>query len=302
MNCPLCKGIDIIYLERIDNKYLIRLYKKMLSKDFSYLINSSISYCECQNCNLKFFTPLITGDEKFYNCLQELDFYYMDDKEEFIKAKQYIKQTDKVLEVGSGKGAFAKCIPTKDYVGLDFSLKAKELAAEHGVVIKNEMIQHYAQSHCEEFDVVVSFQVLEHVSDPDSFIQSKVDALKVGGTLIIAVPNEDSFIKYAPNNLLNMPPHHVTRWGEETLFYLTRKYNLELLELYCEPVQEVHKRWFLSVLFQNALLKHKLIDCSFIRKIIHRLGWLFSGIFIRGITNEMLPKGHTISAIYRKLG
>ena len=301
MNCPLCNNKNAKKLETINKETLNSLYKKMTAMDFSYLINQDINYCECLNCKLRFFDPLITGDEKFYNSLQKFDWYYMDEKEEYQYAKTYIQDTDKVLEVGSGKGAFAKHLSTKDYIGLDFSENAKKMAAENGILIENEMVQDYSINHKEEFDVVVSFQVLEHVSDPKSFIEAKLAALKVGGKLIIAVPSEDSFLKYVNNGILNMPPHHVTRWSDDTFEFIADQYNLELLDIYHEKVQEVHKRYFLNTLVQNSLLCTKLLDTSFMRKVISKFASLVSRFLIKGLTDEMLPNGHNVLAVYRKV-
>ena len=272
----------------------------MTSIEFSYLLNEDINYCECLNCKLRFYDPLITGDEKFYNSLQKFGWYYMDEKEEYVYAKEYIKSSDKVLEVGSGKGAFAKHLPTKDYIGLDFSENAKKMAAENGIAIENEMIQDYAKKHKEEFDVVVSFQVLEHVSDPKSFIESKLEALKIGGKLIIAVPSEDSFLKYVNNGILNMPPHHVTRWSDDTFKFIADKYGLSIVDVYHEKIQEVHKRWYLSTLIGNSFFSNKLIDVSFFRKIINKPIGFFSRILLKGLKDEMLPNGHTVLVVMEK--
>ncbi len=300
MNCPLCKTKDIIKLETINKDKLNSSYKTMTNIDFSYLLYQSIEFCECKNCKLRFFSPLITGDEKFYNSLQGFEWYYMDEKEEYLEAKKYIKSTDKVLEVGSGKGAFAKHLDTKDYIGLDFSINAKQMAAENGITIENEMIQDYVKRHQEEYDVVVSFQVLEHVSDSKNFIESKLQALKSGGKMIIAVPSEDSFLKYVNNGILNMPPHHVTRWSDDTLRFIAKEFDLELLNIYHEKIQEVHKLWYLNTLIQNSLFENKLINSSIIQKICSKFGSLLSRLLIKGLKDEMLPNGHTVLVVYKK--
>ena len=73
-------------------------------------------------------SPGIVGDEKFYNALQKFQWYYQEEKSEFKFAKEFIKPNDKVLDIGCGKGAFAKLITCKEYVGLDLSSKASEMA------------------------------------------------------------------------------------------------------------------------------------------------------------------------------
>ena len=300
MSCPFCLDETVIELELIDHKKLEKRYRQLTGTDFTYLLDQDLKYCECQNCRLRYYAPLITGDETFYNALQGFEWYYMDEKEEYKEAIKQISPYDKVLEIGSGKGAFAKHLPTDNYTGLDFSQKAKEIAAKNGIKIENEMIQDFADKHPNTFDVVVSFQVLEHVSDPKSFVESQIKALKSGGKLIIAVPSEDSFLKYVTNGILNMPPHHVTRWSDTTLEFIAEQYNLEVIDLYHEKVQKVHKQWYLNTLIQTALLKTKVLDDSLVRKLVARAAELLSKVLVKGLKDELLPNGHTVIAIYKK--
>ena len=300
MNCPLCENKEISKLKNIKKKDLLQLYKKLTKIDFSYLINQDINLCECKKCKLKFYYPLITGDEKFYNSLQHFNWYYGDGKKEHLDAALYINFTDKVLEVGSGKGTFVKYLPTKDYTGLDFSSNAKAMAAENGVVIENEMIEDYALNNENTFDVVVSFQVLEHVMNPRSFLEAKIKSLKVGGKMIIAVPSEDSFLKYCTNNILNMPPHHVTLWSDITFKFIANEFNLEILDISHEKVQEVHKLQYLNTLIGNSLSQNKLIDTSLGQKFKNKVVSIFSRLFIRGLKDEMLPNGHNVLVVYKK--
>lgn len=185
IKCPLCGSSHCNSLENIKKDDLIHLYKRAFNVDVATLINSDISYTHCQECDLRFFVDknnqMPTGDDGFYNALNKFPWYYMGEKKEYQYAKKYIKATDKVLEVGCGKAAFAKFIPTKDYTGLEFSTDAKKLAAKSGITIENISIQEYAKKRPNCFDIVCSFQVLEHVSNPREFIQSKLEALNGGG-------------------------------------------------------------------------------------------------------------------------
>ncbi len=302
MDCILCSSKDIDNIGKIDIKSLIKLYFKITRIDFSYLFNkdTNLLYNQCRKCGLKYFTPLIVGDEKFYNSFQEIDWYYMDEKEEFQYAKKFIKNNDKVLEVGCGKGEFARIVPTNCYVGLDSSEKAKKMANKNGVRIKNESIELHAQNHQDYYDVVCSFQVLEHVPDPFSFLNSSIQTLKKGHFLIIAVPSENSFLKHVTNGALNMPPHHISRWSDDTLDYLTKIFDLELLEIYHEKIQPIHRRYFLHTLISNIFLKPKLVDLSIRRKIINKISLLFAKFIEKNIKKEFLPNGHTVIGVYRK--
>ena len=108
MSCVLCKYRYVSVLDKIKSGDLVRLYRKFLNVDFSYLIKQDFIYYECQNCKLRYYDPPITGDEKFYQELQKFGWYYMDSKKEFEIAKLHINEQDRILEIGSGKGAFLR--------------------------------------------------------------------------------------------------------------------------------------------------------------------------------------------------
>lgn len=300
IECPLCSSTTIVFLEKIKRRDLLKLYKNLTGKDFSYLINQDLEYYFCKHCELKFYFPLITGDEQFYNTLQKFNWYYLNNKYEFDYAKKFIKKRDHVLEIGAGRGVFAKKLLTKNYIGLDTSQKAKELANKEGIKIENETIEDHAKKINNFYDVVCCFQVLEHVSNPKNFLKASIDVLRKEGILIIAVPSENSFLKFATNNILNMPPHHLTRWSDSTLKYLSKIFNLDIIEIHHEPVSEIHKKWYMSTLIQSLLLKPKLLDLSIKRKVISKFSSFLSIILISRLKKEFFSYGHTVIAVFRK--
>ena len=138
-----------------------------------------IEYLCCTSCGLKFFSPSVTGDEHFYyNVLQNPDLYYMDDnKAEYNFASRFITLNDNVLDIGCGKGAFSKNIRFNTYTGLELSTNAKKLANDNGIQIFNQKIQEHSISNQEKYNVVCTFQVLEHVDTSEiyTFLKSAFD-------------------------------------------------------------------------------------------------------------------------------
>jgi len=304
MTCPLCESNSLKLLENIKKIDILNQYSQILKDDFSYLFDSDLKYLQCNQCKLKFFDPLVTGDEKFYNSLQQFDWYYLDDKSEYSLATKFIKESDTVLEIGSGKGAFAKRINAKSYTGLDFSIEAKKMAAKNGIKIYNETIEEHSKKGV-KYDVVVSFQVLEHVSNPKEFIEKSLNCLKENGVMIIAVPSENSFLQDTYNSVLNMPPHHVTRWSDNTLKFISNTYDLELITIDHEEVQPIHKDWFkqtyiTSSIFKKLKFKPSLFRNSYLeRKIIQYQSKLAKLLLIKYDDTET-HYGHTVVAVYKK--
>lgn len=181
MKCILCNKENLCILQTIKRKDLIALYKKM-GVDIKHILTQDLDYYHCQDCDLRFFTlkngEIPVGDDGFYTELIKNSWYYMSEKNEYDFARKFIKKGAKVLEVGCGAGIFGKSLQhIAEYTGLEFSTHAKELAAKNGINIQNISVQDFAKSHKNSFDVACSFQVLEHVSNPRSFLQAQLDCL-----------------------------------------------------------------------------------------------------------------------------
>ena len=300
MRCLLCDSSDIHLVEDVSCDFLKRAYKKKNVSIDHLMTCKDLHYYQCGRCDLRFFVPELTGDDSFYRQLQKSSWYYLDDKQEYVYATNYIDLDSKVLEIGAGRGAFAKFLNKKNYTGLEFSQDAIKLAEGSDVNLINQDIESFAADYSEYYDVVCSFQVLEHVSKPHSFLSAKVQALKPGGKLIVAVPSEDSYIKYVTNDILNMPPHHITRWSDVTLRYLTDLFNIQLIDIYHEKLAEIHKKSMVSTLIQKCFLKPKLIDDGFNRKVISKFSSLLAAPLSKLMPSKMYPDGHTVVAVFEK--
>ncbi|MDY0965306.1 class I SAM-dependent methyltransferase [Massilia sp. CFBP9026] len=256
--CPACHANDTEAVDSVDRKDLIRSYRQKGIDVSAYLHGDSVTLCHCNHCKLGFFDPACVGDGRFYEQLQTQDWYYQDDKPEYAHAAKLIHRDSSVLEVGCGKGAFRRWLPQSiRYTGLEFNDEAVQKARAAGLdVMKQPVEEHAAASP--RYDVVCAFQVLEHVEHPKQFFHACVQALKPGGTLLIAVPAQDSFLAIAPNSPLNMPPHHVTRWTDRALTNLARSEGFSTTDIWHEPVADFHKEWHATTLAYHALTRFGL--------------------------------------------
>ena len=124
-------------------------------------------------------------------------------------------------------------------------------------------------------------------------------AIKWGGginkpLLIIAVPSENSFIQYCVNGILNMPPHHISRFSDTTLHKIAEIFNLKLDCIYHESVQNEHIDFYKSTMWAKCFLSTPLVDRGLLRKIINKAGKIGKH-FIKIPRNAY---GHTAIAIY----
>ena len=97
----------------------------------------------------------------------------------------------RILDVGSGTGYLLRIInrfaPNKDLVGFDPSPKSNSLGP---MMCPTALFTGNLDWKTESpFDCIFCTQVLEHLVDPDSFLQNLYSILSVGGSLVLTVPN-----------------------------------------------------------------------------------------------------------------
>lgn len=303
--CVLCESSDTIKIDYIPKNLLSRAYRKEYNIDIGDDIKEDMHLMHCQNCDLKFFHPCQTGGQSFYTQLQKFDWYYKDEKYEYDHVSNiHIKTTDKVLEIGCGKGAFKDRIKCSDYVGLEFSESAVRQGRHKGRNIRCESIEDHSENNKEKYDVVCSFQVLEHTTNPKSFIECCLKVLKPGGTLILTTPSEDSWLQYKQDFCLNMPPHHVSKWTDRCLINISKIYGIKHVEIHHEPLDSFHIPWYFNSLFVFQVNKLLNIKHSLLKTKRHWISNLFantiSKILGNSIPDAFKGHGHTVISVYKK--
>ena len=286
---------------------LCDLYKQALSVDVAaYFKNiTSIGLYACEKSGLLQYYPEVFGTESLYADLQKNPWYYMEDKAEYSHAKNYINDADSVLEIGCGAGHLATKYAFKHYTGLETNLEAQRLSKSKTVNFRAESIEIFSQSHPEQYDVVCAFQVLEHVPTPYIFLQSALSALKKGGKLILSVPNEESFSFFVPNNILNFPPHHITRWKDSALLFIKEVFGLTDASIVHMPLEPVHDNHYCNsyafyLTCQERKTDHALLPFQEYCNIAH-----VAKKFIPILQHRILHKrntipGHDVLAIFTK--
>ncbi len=306
-HCLLCHSTDVLVIDGVSVAALAKAYGRAYaySPDAELAHVDMLCYCLCQQCDLRFFWPPRTGSEAFYRALQRRPGYYLPDKPEYQMAKRHILHTHAVLEIGCGYAAFAALLPTADYTGLEFSSEAADHASRNGLTVFKQSIEDHAKHHPGRYDVVCSFQVLEHVADVKTFITASLSALKPNGLLIYCVPSAESYISRLENCILNMPPHHVTHWTDAALGKIANLFSVELVALEHEVLAERHIHDYafsvaLSALNKLLGRKHRMFDRSLLQSVLSRIAFYLAYLLSFGLNHvSLLPQGHSVIAVYR---
>jgi 2-polyprenyl-3-methyl-5-hydroxy-6-metoxy-1,4-benzoquinol methylase len=138
-----------------------------------------------------------------------------------------------VLEIGCGRGSFARYLQQQgaNLVAADFSESAIEITKRRLAGLSNcQCLVADVQEipfEAETFDVVISLATLEHVRDPNAGIAELVRVTRIGGRLIVMIPNYFSLVGlwriYC--RLIGRPYHEVGQPINHPLFliWLIRK-------------------------------------------------------------------------------
>jgi 2-polyprenyl-3-methyl-5-hydroxy-6-metoxy-1,4-benzoquinol methylase len=197
----------------------------------------------CGSCRCLFLNPM-PGDEEiagFYptqywwssaksgnGTLKKLEAIYrklaLRDHIQFIMRATEDRSGVELLDVGCGSGTLLGLLKTRGIrpTGVDFSSEAAQVAEkENGVrVVVGSLAE--AGFPNESFDIVTLFHVMEHVTNPRAVLAEVSRILKADGTVILQVPNIDSWqfkafgarwygldiprhvIDYSRNSILNL--------------------------------------------------------------------------------------------------
>lgn len=270
--CPLCGAESFSVIRSISPQLIFSELEKNLHISFpvkmiKYFSESPFVLRECNHCHLQYFQGLPCGTEEFYEICASSPFYYSP-KWEFdavLMKKKYVCPGKTCIDIGAGSGAFL--LKAKQgglsAVGLEYNKNQVEEGRKNAVSIFAMSAKEYKKKTNLLFDIATCFHVLEHVPDPVSFMQDILDLLKPDGILFLAVPFRDSLICRLPNNAMDCPPHHITRWSVSQLEYLGKMFHLEkCFEQYDFALKGYHIREsLLQNCFQNSCLaKSWLLD------------------------------------------
>jgi SAM-dependent methyltransferase len=149
-----------------------------------------------------------------------------------------IKTTDKVLDLGCDKGVMSNYLADKaaKVVGIDFDSTAIETAKtkykKDNLEFRSEEALAYLKNNKEQFDVLILSHILEHLDNPQQFIDSFKGFFK---SIYIEVPDFD-------RNYLNQYRHdlkmkliyadddHVSEFDRTELTTLLKQCNVKVLE------------------------------------------------------------------------
>jgi 2-polyprenyl-3-methyl-5-hydroxy-6-metoxy-1,4-benzoquinol methylase len=141
------------------------------------------------------------------------------------------KQGGNILDIGCSSGGFLSTLNTANWKlhGIEIAPETAEKArlATGAEIFTGEATR--APFEPNSFDVITSFDVLEHVYDPSRFLGKVLEWLKPGGIYYVALPNIDSWESHWFGSYwygLELP-RHLFHFSPKSLAFVTKALGFE---------------------------------------------------------------------------
>lgn len=206
--------------------------------------------CKCLNCGLIFARK---DEQEISNQVEVYNNYYKEETgsrfsnivEFVVKVFRFMRaykihslntKSKSILDIGSGRGwvlYFLKKYFNYDRaVGTQIAINAYKFSKEKlQLEIYNK--DFLELSFDKKFDIVSILHVLEHIENPELYIEKIYDSLESHGLLFIEVPNYNSWARILTGKhwLALDLKHHLFFFTPESLTKLLHKYNFKVKEL-----------------------------------------------------------------------
>jgi 2-polyprenyl-3-methyl-5-hydroxy-6-metoxy-1,4-benzoquinol methylase len=199
---------------------------------------------KCEDCSFVFMENIPTNEELSNHYEKYSQFSYHDDYYlSPLTVKSYnllldefeiYRKTNKILDIGCGVGFFLNEAQKRGWevYGTEYSETAIKRCRVNGIEMKEGELD-YNQFDVElEFDVITSFEVIEHLNQPNKEVYNVHKLLRKGGLFYCTTPNFNSIMRYYLKDKYNIIdyPEHLSYYTKKTLSNLLNNNGFKTLK------------------------------------------------------------------------
>jgi 2-polyprenyl-3-methyl-5-hydroxy-6-metoxy-1,4-benzoquinol methylase len=150
--------------------------------------------------------------------------------EELLLSFEKYRKNNTILDVGCGNGHFLKVAKEKGWkvYGTEYTEDAIEICTKKGLIMHSGKLD-VSNYEPDFFDVITSFEVIEHINNPQEDVQNIRTILRKGGLFYLTTPNFNALERYILRDQYNVIcyPEHLSYYTPSTINYLLTRYNFE---------------------------------------------------------------------------
>lgn len=198
---------------------------------------------ECADCGLVFASPMKAAPVAMYTWLSGLEHRKAGIRWEWRRLKRLMRASPPgttLLDIGCGSGTllrFLADLPNVQGIGVDHSPAAVDAACRIGIdarVANFDRIED-ALDPGRRYDAIVLSHVLEHVEAPRAAMLHARALLSASGAIYVALPYSPMSREADGFDVMNLPPHHLTRWNLRALVRLAERIDMRLDYILAPP-------------------------------------------------------------------
>lgn len=177
---------------------------------------SKAHLCKCKSCSAVFARdiPSPTDIELHYDGYGRKDYLSpitIKRYHEILDQFEPFRKTNKLIDIGCGIGYFLEEAKKRGWevYGVEITDGAVKICSEKGINIQKGFLKNL-NFKPEMFDIITSFEVIEHINNPKTEFKNFHSILREGGLVYVTTPNFNSLLRYrlkAAYNIISFPEH-----------------------------------------------------------------------------------------------
>lgn len=181
--------------------------------------------CRCNSCGFVFSKEIPTQEVldnyyRNYGVNQYLSPITIKRYNELLDKFEPFRKTNKIIDIGCGIGYFLEEAKKRGWevYGTELSEKSAEICNSKGISTYHGFLD--SENYVPEmFDVITSFEVIEHINYPLKELNHFNKILRQGGLVYITTPNFNSLLRYRLKEKYNIIsyPEHLSYYTPKTL-------------------------------------------------------------------------------------
>lgn len=181
--------------------------------------------CKCQKCGFVFSQRIPTAQEldehyQGYGRADYLSPITIKRYHELLDKMEPYRKTNRLLDVGCGIGYFLEVAKERGWevYGTEFTDKAVQICEAKGINMQQGVLDPTNYSP-ESFDIITSFEVIEHINNPQTELSNFHTLLRKGGLCYVTTPNFNSLLRYRLKGDYNniCYPEHLSYYTPKTI-------------------------------------------------------------------------------------
>jgi len=245
---------------------------------------------KCQDCSFVFIKKSPSKHEllDFYGNNYDRTNYFssitIKRYNELLDRFEKYRKTNNLLDVGAGKGFFLEIAKARGWnvYGTELTDQAIQECENKSLQMKKGCLNEVGFD-ANQFDVITSFEVIEHINNPKEIVQEMHRILRENGKVYITTPNFNSILRYRLKSKYDVIeyPNHLCYFTKKTLRKLFTDAGFSIKRLQTTGISLTRiktskgksNQEFVSETSDDEIIRHKIENSPTLGMIKRILNW-----------------------------